>query len=567
MGKVGEAEKSGMYYPTHLHIHTCFGHDASMNGHLYEASRMGMKTIWFTDHDYRMGKRKYSIEGFDFEGDSLIKEHEKNKDIQYGWKKEGLPNPAKIKFTLTEEKVYRGNKSLKVNIEADNSRKDWQNSKIIFFATGKGYQYSLLSQVKLKFAFFTEKILGSDTRIIFDVQMSQHPPEHKKAGLKYVIGNTKGLENKYNKVIPLNIEVSKWNSLLLDLSRDAELHALGGLDNSFGTLSIIVESKSPKISTFYIDDFRIISKLSFEDVRAEQAKLAKLLGKKYNIIPFVGTEISKAGEHKNCFSTHVPIINYERNNYNVSHSDAVNWVKKYKGIFAVNHPFGLWKNKASTVEDRKASIEEVAKIHISNKCDGASMIEVGFPEGKYGFSVEEHLILWDKLSEKGIFITAYGSSDNHSNDKNWWTGNNFANWIYAEKLKEEKFIESMKSGKLFTGDPAIFKGELSFQTKDGYSMGQVVKVNKCEYCIQFKINKLKPKSLVRWVVDGMETKSDKTDQEQYLGEYILKTKKDIHFVRIEVYEETSRCIILTNPIYFVKSDEIEIPKERLTHRI
>ena len=42
----------------------------------------------------------------------------------------------------------------------------------------------------------------------------------------------------------------------------------------------------------------------------------------------------------------------------------------------------------------------------------------------------------------------------------------------------------------------------------------------------------------------------------------------VSFQRVEVYDETGMCILLTNPIYIVKSDEaaFEIPNCRLAER-
>lgn len=62
------------YYPMHMHIHTCFQPDPSMACHLYNANRLGMKYVWFTDHDVRTGRKKVPVTGFSFDSEGLIKD-------------------------------------------------------------------------------------------------------------------------------------------------------------------------------------------------------------------------------------------------------------------------------------------------------------------------------------------------------------------------------------------------------------------------------------------------------------------------------------------------------------
>ena len=66
------------YYPMHMHLHASCDYGASMALDMYNASKLGMEYIWFTDHDTRMGIRENCVEGFSFDTPSLMKYTDEN---------------------------------------------------------------------------------------------------------------------------------------------------------------------------------------------------------------------------------------------------------------------------------------------------------------------------------------------------------------------------------------------------------------------------------------------------------------------------------------------------------
>ena len=553
----------GEYYCAHLHMHSCFEGIASMEGHMYQAKQLGIDVIWFTDHDSRIGKKKDEVVHFDFEDEGLI-EYNQATGASQGWKPIETEHSAVSEIGITNEKAYQGSRSMKMMAVADGTDGEWKTAGVMFFSTAHRHVVSLLARVSLKIACMVEALSDNDSRMIFDMKLSQRPPEHKHARLRYVIGNTEGLTEEHISVIPVSADIGRWQELEFNLSKDAEKYPVGGLDNVFDTISIVLQVRNEGKIQCYIDDFHIHYELAGEEARAEQSRVAKIIGQKYGIIPYVGTEISAAGQHKNCFCTNVPIIDYRAKNYNVSHDEAIDWVKRHEGIFSLNHPFEHWKNIEVNDEERKKVLDEIANKYIASKCDGASLIEIGFPVERAHFTLPYYLELWDRLSKNGIFITGYGDSDNHTNHINWWDGNNFTAWIYAEEPTEENLIRSMKSGNVYTGDPAVFKGQLIFKTSEGHVMGQVVRVRKSDYVLILELSEIMEGWTIQWVADGIRKDKMITDKGCCRSEFCLSIKEDIHFVRVELYDEKGRCILLTNPIYFVKGEHIEIPKERET---
>lgn len=544
-----------------------------MEGHMYHAAQLGMKYIWFTDHDIRMGKKPFEITSFDFEEDSLWVEEENGRAHGFGVS-DGEETCFKVE--LTKENCFTGTQCMKITAKSDSN--SWKGGNVFFKSNGKRHCSSLMAGIKLELAVMAED--WTDCRLILDVRMSQRPPEHECAHLFYVLGDTDGFTiNNHESILArrphtavMTITPAKgWQKYTLNLSEDVlrkEIQAsgIGGLDNGFDTLSITLESRN-STAVVYMDDFKIHVQEKWEAVREVQKKVAKEKGFLYGITPFVGTEISAAGPHKNCFFTKVPIIPYDEFDYNVTHEDAIAWVKKYGGIFALNHPFEKYKGKELTDDEKEEHFNNMAEEFIKHRAWGATLMEVGFPLGRGGFSQEMHLRLWDKLTEAGIFLTGYGSSDNHSNRGGWYEGNNFATWLGVpeeeeEPVREDAFIEAMKSGRCYTGNPVVLKGSIRFETEEGVPMGAVLVSDALEpgHTIHFVCEKAVAGWKFRLVHNGQVTvdktiePADLREDDTFTVSYFMKGEKAVEFVRAELYDADGTCIMLTNPIHFVRRD-------------
>ena len=52
------------YYPMHMHLHTCFQGGACMESQIYNAKKLGMQYIRFTDHDSTLGRARTPVIDF-----------------------------------------------------------------------------------------------------------------------------------------------------------------------------------------------------------------------------------------------------------------------------------------------------------------------------------------------------------------------------------------------------------------------------------------------------------------------------------------------------------------------
>ena len=561
MNKMGKYQ----YFAQHMHMHSSYQPGGSMEGHLFHAANMGMKYIWFTDHDIRMGRKRFQIDGFDFEEDTLFVEEANGRSHGFQMHEEETED-SQWKAVLTGETSFTGSQCLKIS--GNSHGNVWKGLSVSFSSSGRRHCASLMAGITLEIAVLAKEF--KDCRVILDVQMSQRPPEHTCAHLLYVIGDMDGLEAQpHTVVIPL-ASTEGWHKYILNLSEDvtnayAHDKRVGGLDNAFDTISLRVEAKN-RSAVAYFDDFIIRILKNCEETRSEQKRVAAELGRQYGITTFVATEISAAGPHKNCFSTTVPIIPYDKFDYRLTHEEAIAWVQKHGGIFALNHPFEEYKKMVLDEAQKEMCLRNKADEFIQNKAWGASLIEVGYPMGRSTFSLQMHLRLWDKLTEAGVFLTGYGSSDNHSNKTKWYDDNNFAAWIgveaeEAEPIKEEAFIAAMKSGNVYTGNPVVLKGQVSLETEDGVPMGSVLITGDEAFSTKILFqSEVQAGWHFRFVSNG-EVVSDRILDEKkwnpdnrFEFSYKMTATKPVNFVRAEMYDENGLCIMLTNPIHIWRKD-------------
>lgn len=546
-------------------MHSCFQPGASMEGHMYHARNLNMKYIWFTDHDIRMGRKQYAIDGFDFEAPELvIKEAEGRSHGFYSTEHGG-------NVSLSKGNAYTGKQCLQISDTTEEV--SWNSTEAIFWSSGKRHSASLLAGVLLELAFRAECTDWKNARFIVDIQLSQRPPEHTSAHIMYVAGNKEELENNpHTLVLPLEA-TEGWNLLSCNLSavalsKEAEACGIGGLDNAFDTIMFRVETRCGATVTAWVDDFKISIEKTAQETLEMQRKVAQEKGRIYGIVPFVGMEISEAGPHKNCFSSQVPLIPYEEMNYKVSHQQGCEWVIKRGGIFAYNHPFERYKRADFRGLDMEAEVDNMIEEFTQHAAWGAKLLEVGFPEGRY-FPLKYHLKLWDALGLHGIFLTGYGSSDNHSNQSGWYSGNNFATWFgvdtQKERPQEADFIFAMKSGNAYTGDPCLVTGEVILETEEGVPMGSVIETEfKTNITVMFYCSEVKRGWKQKWVVDGNVVKENVMTSDVFADYCYVEATQSLRLARVEVYDENGRCILLTNPIYIYCKDisKIDVPIER-----
>ena len=546
------------YHPMHMHIHGSCEDGASMAMHMHNAKELGMRYIWFTDHDSRIGCKEEEIHGFSFD-DALIKE---DADGRYrGFR----PIDQKICCSVDPQ-----SKQLTMQLNSDGDP-CWHGSGISFVSSGNLHTQPLAAGVMLQIDLCSQNI-SSDSRLIFDVKLSQRPPELCNAHLLYVLGSTEGLAAPHTQVIPLSVRNGQ---ITMAISKDiSNTPEIGGCDNAFETISIILQAKNGATVTASFRDFQIFTEREAEQVHQQLKTVAAQVGAQYGITPFVSWELSYAGEHKNCFNTNVPTLNYKDHDYQIPVWDAVRHIRKHGGIFSINHPFAIrpLKRKTFTPLERMQILAKMQAELTANKAYGANLIEVGFPDGRNGFSAEEYLLLWDLLTVSGLFLSSYGCSDSHRDNAGWFDGNNFATYIgvpaeLSHPITEEAFTQAMKLGRMYTGDPVKLQGAVDFATTDGHPMGSVFLSSDTESkAILFRAEKTHPGWQFRLIENGLCIHTEQVNSDTFSYHSVLKLGNlSVNFQRAELWDENGRCILLTNPIYLIHTELFagDIPYDRI----
>jgi len=547
--------------PMHLHA----GHEpdrtrtqpgASMESHIYRASQLGMRYIRITDHDVRMGRKRCPADDFDFSRG--MRQYKDASGGELGWETEGSPV---ISFDGTG-----------MRLSASSASEEWECSGVYFISSGKRHTVSLLADVVLHLGL--DFAPAADTRLLLDVQLSQRPPEMTPAHLIYAFGDWQ-TDDPHSIVIP--VTPSADGRYALNVSADAPVEKVGGKDNVFDTLRVVLATRRGAQAHVRLDSLHIEHPYGFDEVLCRQRALARTIGQRYGIETFVTSEISGAGHHKNCFSSCVPCIDYEACGYKITQVEAAAHVKRHGGIFAYNHPFVKTETETMTPAQVSEIVARYASEFIASRLWGAVLMEVGFPVGRYGFTIGHYLQLWDLMSLAGVFITGYGDSDAHSSGaRGWFTGNNFASWTAADAdipfpVPEEVFNDSLQAGRLYMGDPVFLQGAVEFSAGSGEPMGAVIPIkagDNAPRSMTLRVQEAKPGWRMRIVVDGEEAASMVLDGEKVPDltySFEVSPTRVVSFARAELYSAEGRCIMVTNPIYLVKTDEYagELPEARL----
>lgn len=514
------------YHPMHMHLHTCFQGGASMESQIYNANKLGMQYIRLTDHDSTLGRAHTPVMDFSLH------------QLEYT-----DPNGRKVRFDALEdtELSFEGD-ALRISARKAGGMQLWTKK--------HWHMISLLARPQLELGV---RVLSGEAKLV--LSFSQRPPHMIPAKMEF----------------PLTAEQQDYSFDMAALVPEE----LGGQDNALTDIVISVSE-----GTVLVDRLELSCEHEPQEMWEKQKTVAERIGKRYGVKPFVGYELSMAGEHKNSLCGHVPIFRYDAVQTKKTDREGAEHILRHGGIFSYNHPLMHLKTlhgKQLPAEERENAVRAYASHLIASRVYGASVVEVGFPEGRgEGITLEHYLQLWDMLSLAGIFITGDGSSDSHDSTRGWFEGNNFATWVAAEEslefpIAEEEFNNSLVAGRAYTGDPVKWMGNLEF-TSEGLPMGAIHGYRDGEkkpFAFRFAADSLHPGWKVRAVRDGMELFQKEMDTETVELSFEATPVHTVSFVRMEVYDENGRCVLLTNPVYMVNLDTFRgsIPEERTYGRM
>ncbi len=563
------------YYPQHMHIHTSYEAGASMAAQVSRAKGVGLGHIWLTDHDCLRGTRSRAIDKLDFEWEDISTLNPDGKP--FGFKYRGTDNVGLAEIVTTD--AYEGTRCMRLSTE--NADSEWRGCAVEMFSYGRWHMSTLLSDLIVSLAYKVKLHDPENSRFIIEFPLSERPPEYVRGALRLVAGNADGLDDMpHTLTLPLEI-TGEWQKTDFDMtaittSEVACLADIGGVDNVFDTVVIRVEARHGAHIEAFVDDY---SKLRRNDGAAtyeNQKRIALELEKKYGVKIFVAAEISAAGPHKNCYSTNVPYLPYEKTGYKLTDDYACELMQKLGLTYSLNHPFVRYNGMDTENMDLALETEKITNELFANNAHGATLLEIGFPYGRY-MPLECHTRLWDNLALGGLILTGYGATDSHSAWEGWYDKNDpgfkngvprgekmfkntFVTWFGVESGKEpceEDFVAAMISGNGYTATPMLIKGGVNFKTESGHTMGSIIVSDKKDPIrVKFSIQNANKEWRIAWVEDGERVKESKLCDGYFEEEYEFTPKKDISLVRAELYDAEGILLLLTNPIYYAKDKSL-----------
>lgn len=528
------------FYPMHMHLHASHEPTASIGSHMSYASSLGIKHLWLTEHDYRMGQKHATVPKYNFR---FTEEILYSTTLRAGFA-EDAQNTGSYCFEKEKDQIV-----LRL-VSAMGERES-----VFYYSGAKRHCDAMFSRLAIE---LDADMVCPDAQssVMVEFVLSAQPPTYKQARLRYYIG----CAPKEEEVLPvqyLPMPEKKNGKYIFPITRDVG-EEIGGLDNAFCNFRLYVENGGEIV----FRSFEVDRQLNFEQVRQEQMKVAEKLSKKWGVTPFVCNEITAAGHHKNCYGTHVPVINYIEHNFKVSNEQAIAHVQKHNGIFSWNHPFTETQGGKLTNEERWDVVKSVSQNLINNQVYGATLIEVGFPAGRDGFYLPHYLHLWDELGKAGIFVTGDGDSDNHNAvEQGWIKGNNFCTYaglLQKEEPTEQNFVKAFKRGSVWFGNPVVMRN-LHFAAKNT-AMGGVTVGGRV--LVSFASTGIQCDGYAKCIVNGEEVKRIAIKDGCVKGRFWLKNTQKYNFARVEIYSADDVGIGFTNPIYLVK-DRSDIPQKAI----
>ncbi len=519
------------FYPMPMHLHSACEPSASMGAHMHWARRLGIRHLWLTEHDSRIGIKRRPLTHFYFPKKKLFCDLPRG--IRAGFRPEG-ENSGAHAFTEGEDGIT-------LTLRAGMGEREV----MVFSSMGKLHAEPLASDVTVTLT--GEAVLSGDATLTVEFILSAQPPHLAPARLCYFLGNPPPPEVGC-RYLPFP-ERDGDGFYHFPLSADAA-EAIGGLDNALSFLRFSLISGLGE-ATLAVRTLELHRRLGGEETRQALAALAARLGRTYAVTPFLSFEISEAGHHKNCYSTRVPLIDYPAHGYAVTQEEAVAHVLSHGGVFAYNHAFTEWRACELSEEGKQALIAYLAEELAASGVFGASLLEVGFPERKEGFLDRHYLRLWDLLSQNGIFITGDGDSDNHhASADGWLHGNNFVTFVGLPEdtpPTEESIVASLVRGSCFAADPTACR-HMSLTAADR-PMGSILVGD--AVTVEFSAERIAAGGYAVRIVNGREDGRIGIREGSVRDTYTLAASELYNFVRYEIRRYDGRLLGLTNPIYLV----------------
>jgi hypothetical protein len=563
-----------------MHLHASFSEGiGSMGGHLSQALATGVDVVWWTEHDWRMQSRGY-VSSVGFDGMSEARS--------------GQP-----KVTLTTESFGGLSTYSGTFVTTPLSGRDpGQASALKVSATSSGStraarRYTLnannkrlvgnLDGTTLKLDLMCTKTganAWAEVRIRTSFMPAASGRSQGQYEIVYLIGGTEPdgtlSVSGRNATLYRSAPVNQWTTLMIDPVADLS-RAFAGIDwrDSSGCVLQVGASSRNQVQAEAIFDYLQIERLrkTGDQPLAVQRSLMDGYAVRYpGVLQMPGLEISSTEPHVNAFGDGLSIP-AAGSPESTNPAAIVASVHSVSGVASYNHPFGT-SGPSRTTSAQDTYRRTVATTLLNNNLYAADVLEVGFPGGRAGMSVDQYYSLWDTMSRNLLFATGVGTSDDHSG-RNWATQQyNHVTRIWADRV-ESSMLDGLRAGRAWFGPPSGYSGNLELLADDGTPMGSVSVSTASQRTVRVLADQVPnggTVTVVRGDADapGTSDPNPSVTRQQYSASAVQNGELAVPvdtsspaFVRVEIANSAGSIVAYSNPVWLLRDQPASVPAARL----
>jgi hypothetical protein len=575
-------ELSSSPFLTELHIHGSLSEGrASMWHHSKIAALANYDVLWWTDHMERVSSTLFP-QSIDFNNGSFSGSFSGGQlgFIGVGEVTKSIPNNGNAQHAHF------------VHTPSSNSN-NWSAGGLQFATTGNFERMSLMADPTLVLnlrlannanANFTSMVVrvtlsskrgdGSDDIGIRNIL------EYVPQGMPFPDLDPSGSTNTVQ-LRTLGLQQSSYTTLTLHPQADALQHFQEGDDLSIVKIEILAAAKKGRTMEVDLDDFslRVLAAHANKELLIAAEDRVQNSGPPYSdLTQYVGMEIGGPNHQGvNDIGTRDHIVALYRDpigsaieeiyDYVSPQFPAVQWpqdgiedIHEDDGVAILAHLFSA--APAPELLDLH-DLQALASRVLTHDAWGADGIEIGYEIR--GAPMTAFIQVWDRLSQRGTYITGVGVSDNHSVQDPQLRENHMGTWLRASSDSSEDLADAVESGHAFFGDPFRFdpQGDLEFGEIHGaFGMGDVVVIAPGQTrSLGVSIHGGNFGDTLVWFLNGEATSSKPFTAQGTVDSTVHLALNPGDWVRVEVHTAADRLYLLSNPIYFVENAS-EIPPAR-----
>lgn len=547
-----------------LHLHGSLSErQGTMLNHTRQAMLAGYDGLWWTDHVEKTMSR-YFVHRVRFEqdldGDAIGGYSTPNGRFAFE-----PPTAGSGSLSYSTSSPPEGNAFARVELTTLPSD-PWLTASLVYSSENETHHASLFSRQVLH-AFLRNVVLSGDAGVVLRVGFTSAPDGWSREGIPFALeyfapGSSLPAPPQGTQRIPLAMGGGgTWSQIQLDLLPEAE--AFWDVDLGLREMRLSLYARSGGACAIDVDDFFVEQKgptdLQLFETQREYLE-TRLNGRLFHEI---GMEVG-GPEHLNyltsnqtehliaLFPNNVPALPNLLPSNPASYtypSSGVSWIRKHGGVAVLAHVFGT---RLPPHELTNAEAAAVRARVVGARAWSADAMEVGYYHR--GRPLQDHLQVWDDLSQRRAYVTGVGVSDNHW-VKPWrQLDNRMGTWIRAAAPVGSELCASVKSGDVFFGDPFLFDPDGDFlldEASGRYRMGDVAITSGTE-SLRLRVQGAAAGMQLRLLHNGVLASSSPP---------LAGTSGSLHatlavmpgdWVRAELRGPGGEPVLFSNPVYFIE---------------